>query len=108
MSVKHLYLESYPATQRICEALDLIHIMTYDFHGGWEKTIDHHSPFVTDGKNSENSDPNWAVKPSINYWVSQGCQAEKMTLGLGSYGRGWKAQQKTERLAPGDAGLFFY
>ena len=47
---------SYPETERICNALDMIHLMTYDFHGGWETTIGHHSPWITDGNHP--NDPN--------------------------------------------------
>ena len=28
---------------RISAALDYIHIMAYDLHGGWENTLGHHS-----------------------------------------------------------------
>ena len=28
---------------RISAALDYIHIMAYDLHGGWESTLGHHS-----------------------------------------------------------------
>ena len=28
---------------RISAALDYIHIMAYDLHGGWERTLGHHS-----------------------------------------------------------------
>ena len=34
---------SYPKTKEICDILDYIHLMTYDFHGGWENVMGHHS-----------------------------------------------------------------
>ena len=82
----------------------MIHIMTYDFHGGWEKVMDHHAAFITDGTHPLNSDLTWAVRPSVENWIAQGCAPEKMTLGLGSYGRGWKALGEPERMAAGDSG----
>ena len=55
-------LDSYPQTAEICETLDMIHLMTYDFHGGWESVIDHHSGWTSDGKNPNDPDNQLTVK----------------------------------------------
>jgi len=94
--------ESYPSTGRICDALDMVHLMTYDFHGGWESVMGHHSAFITDGNHPDDEHATWTVRSSVNYWLEKGCPAEKLTLGFGSYGRGWKATTtELSRLAPG-------
>ena len=31
--------------------LDAIHLMTYDFHGSWESTVDHHAPLYPRASN---------------------------------------------------------
>lgn len=94
--------ESYPDTARMCAALDMVHLMTYDFHGGWEDVIGHHSPFTSDGNHPNDSENNWNVKSSVDYWIEKGCPAHKLTLGLGAYGRVFKATtDKVERLSPG-------
>lgn len=54
--------ESYPDTKTICDTLDLIHLMTYDFHGGWEDVIGHHSPFTSDGRHPNDPDNLLTVK----------------------------------------------
>ena len=42
------------------------------------------------------------VKRSIDYWIERGCTASKMTVGLGAYGRVFKATSGTAaRLQPG-------
>lgn len=95
---------SYPDTARICEALDMVHLMTYDMHGGWESVIGHHSPFTSDGNHPNDLDNNWNVKSSVDYWIASGCPAKKLTLGLGAYGRVFKATTSVvDRLAPGTA-----
>jgi chitinase len=94
--------ESYPETERICNALDMVNLMTYDFHGGWENVIGHHSPFTSDGNHPNDPTNTWNVKSSVDYWIEKGCPANKMTLGLGAYGRVFKATTpEVDRLAPG-------
>lgn len=36
--------------------------MTYDFHGGWEDVIGHHSPFTSDGRHPNDPDNKLTVK----------------------------------------------
>ena len=59
---KSILDESYPDTKTICDTLDLIHIMAYDFHGGWEDVIGHHSPFISDGRHPSDPDNKLTVK----------------------------------------------
>jgi len=94
--------ESYPEVERICNALDMVHLMTYDFHGGWENVIGHHSPFTSDGKHPSDPRNIWNARSSVDYWIEKGCPAEKLTLGLGAYGRVFKATtSEVARLHPG-------
>ena len=97
--------ESYPEVKRICDALDLTHLMTYDFHGGWEDVMGHHAAFDSDGRHPNDPNSELTVKASIDYWIDNGCTASKMTVGLGAYGRVFKAINggKAERLQPGTA-----
>ena len=53
---------SYPQVKEICETLDLIHLMTYDLHGGWESTIGHHAPYTSDGKHPNDPHNHLTVK----------------------------------------------
>ena len=71
---------------RIASALDYIHLMSYDLHGGWDAKIGHHSQYYghsTDESNKLNT--NYA----LNLWIDGGCPPEKMVFGMPAYGRGF-------------------
>ncbi|XP_062997962.1 chitotriosidase-1-like [Elgaria multicarinata webbii] len=60
---------------KISQLLDFINLMTYDFHGSWEKFTGHVSPLYPDTDNT------------VKYWKSKGAPAEKIILGIPAYGR---------------------
>jgi GH18 family chitinase len=31
----------------LAQNLDALHVMTYDLHGSWESTVDHHAPLYS-------------------------------------------------------------
>ncbi|GMT03811.1 hypothetical protein PENTCL1PPCAC_25985, partial [Pristionchus entomophagus] len=76
--------------------LDLLLVMTYDFHGGWEQTIGHVAAY------SE-------ATAAMDFWASAGFPKHKLVMGVAAYGRGWTAKEcvkggATTGLAP--AGSF--
>ena len=96
--------ESYPDTKTICDTLDLIHLMTYDFHGGWEDVIGHHAAYTSDGRHPNDPDSLLTVKASTDHWIKNGCDPHKMTMGFGAYGRVFKSLSGVaKRLEPGTA-----
>ena len=96
--------ESYPDTKTICDTLDLIHLMTYDFHGGWEDVIGHHAAYTSDGRHPNDPDSLLTVKASTDHWINNGCDPHKMTMGFGAYGRVFKSLSGIpKRLEPGTA-----
>ena len=70
----------------ISQSLDLIHLMAYDLHGGWETQIGHHSQFTAPPGETEWYSTDYAV----NMWLDRGCPPEKLVMGLPAYGRGFK------------------
>ncbi len=56
--------------------------MTYDMHGAWEPFLGHNAPLYSDDKLS--------VDFAVNYWISLGADPNKLTLGMGTYGRAFK------------------
>ncbi|KAM5180707.1 uncharacterized protein ACMZJ9_001239 [Mantella aurantiaca] len=69
---------SYEIPQ-ISEALDYIHVMTYDLHGSWESYTGENSPLF--GPHSLN------VDYILNYWKNHGAPPSKLMTGFPTYGR---------------------
>ncbi|CAE8639230.1 unnamed protein product, partial [Polarella glacialis] len=81
------------------EHLDLINLMTYDLHGAWEaRTGCNANLFATEedaqlgggvGAGMATAGYPLSVSWAVDYWLSKGAPAAKLTMGLGAYGRGW-------------------
>ena len=74
---------------RIHAYLDALHLMTYDFHGGWEAIT---GPLAA--LHASPNDPAGALQPSVERVVADyraaGVPAGKLVLGVPFYGRGWQ------------------
>lgn len=67
--------------------LDFINLMTYDLHGSWEPNTGHHAAFTADDElNIE-----WAV----NNWLNKGAPANKLVLGMATYGRSFTLESSS-------------
>lgn len=73
---------------RISAALDYVHLMSYDLRGGWDSTVGHHSQL--DGHPNDPTGATYNVRFAMNYWITNGCPANKLVLGLPAYGRAFK------------------
>lgn len=66
--------------------VDMINVMTYDFHGDWERQVGHHSPLFPLYSTS-----NYQKKLTVDYstaeWVRKGAAKEKILVGIPTYGR---------------------
>ena len=58
----------------VSEAVDFIHLMSYDLHGSWESTIGHHSQFTA----PPHEDISYSTEYSINLWINGGCPKSKV------------------------------
>ncbi|GFS03528.1 chitinase-3-like protein 1 [Elysia marginata] len=77
--------QSYETTE-ITKYLDFMLLMTYNYHGQWEKLTGHHSglyPHRTDPKSGEKSQlyQEW----SIDFWLDAGIPKEKLIVGIPTY-----------------------
>uniref|UniRef100_A0A0L8IBQ1 GH18 domain-containing protein n=2 Tax=Octopus bimaculoides TaxID=37653 RepID=A0A0L8IBQ1_OCTBM len=70
----------------ISSYLDFINLMTYDFHGAWEKNTGHNSPLVRRGDETGEY-IFWNLEDAAEYWLSKGAPAHKMNIGIPVYGR---------------------
>ena len=68
----------------IARDLDWINVMTYDYHGHWDKKTGHVAPF------SEHPDDDFYyfnLKYTIDFWLKQGAPREKLVVGMPLYGQ---------------------
>ena len=71
--------------------LDILNLMTYDLHGNWDKVTGHHTSMAVVG--------NLTVPFAVQYWIDKGFPANKIALGLATYGRAFRLKDS------GDSGL---
>ena len=72
---------------RLAKSLDELNLMTYDFHGSWDKKTGHNAPmFPCEGDDIDFFNVDSAVK----YWIAAGFPPRKIMLGLPIYGRSFK------------------
>lgn len=70
--------------------LDFINVMTYDFHGGWDARTNHHTALFDSAADPSTGDQRlYNTNDAIEAYLSRGVPADKLTLGIGFYGRGW-------------------
>ena len=59
--------------------MDFINLMAYDMHGAWDNFLGFNAPLYANDKLN--------VDFALKYWLSKGASADKINLGLGTYGR---------------------
>ncbi|XP_056588212.1 acidic mammalian chitinase-like [Triplophysa dalaica] len=70
----------------ISKYLDFINVMTYDFHGSWQRFTGHNSPLYNGSKDTgDNIYLNTDF--AMTYWRDQGAPVEKLRMGFATYGR---------------------
>ena len=69
---------------RLIKSLDVINLMTYDFHGSWEKTTGHNAPMSSCPGDTI---PFFNVEDAVKHWISIGFPARRIILGVPAYGR---------------------
>lgn len=66
------------------KALDLVFMMTYDFHGGWSEHVGHHSSLRSSAPEADDS-----LERSVRNLTGAGVPAAKLVAGVAMYGRGF-------------------
>jgi len=70
--------------------LDLVGLMTYDMHGTWETVTNFNAPLYTTQEDEDYYANACSVQWAVDYWLDRGLDANKLVVGFGTYGRGWK------------------
>jgi chitinase len=80
----------------ISQHLDFINVMTYDFHGTWENTTDHHAPlYGADGNPFTPQTDFLSTMAAMKAYTDAGVPAHKLLVGYPIYGRGWRGVPAT-------------
>lgn len=79
----------------ISKYLDFINIMTYDFHGQWENQVGHNSPLLP-LETASSYQKKLTVDFSVREWKKQGAPAQKIMVGLPTYGRSFTLADVTK------------
>src|SRR2546430_1621133 len=95
----HLLTVAAPAGQdkyskiqlnKIGKYLDWINLMTFDYHGGWDKFTDIQAPLFCHPKDPSTSvQETYCIDNTIKAYLQKGVPASKILLGLPFYGHGW-------------------
>ncbi|KAJ3624357.1 hypothetical protein MTP99_017991 [Tenebrio molitor] len=79
----------------IAKYLDFVNVMTYDFHGQWERTVGHNSPLFP-LESATSYQKKLTVDYSAREWVKQGAPKEKLMIGMPTYGRSFELVNTTQ------------
>jgi chitinase len=77
---------------KLNDLLDIINVMAYDYHGGWEDTLGHNAPLYKRDDEHDLLSFYFNVNYTVNYWLELGIDKKKMVMGLPFYGRAWTLQ----------------
>ncbi|CAH4032079.1 unnamed protein product [Pieris brassicae] len=103
-------IESAYDLPTISKAVDFMSTMTYDYHGGWEKSTAHHTPLVPLKKDAL---AYYSVEYAVKTLISKGADPKKLLLGLAFYGQSYRLSGMdgsrgpgSSAAGPGDSGEF--
>ncbi|XP_055510982.1 acidic mammalian chitinase-like [Leucoraja erinacea] len=74
---------------KIAEQLDFIHVMSYDYTGGWNTFTGHHSPLFR-GSQDRFDFVYYNTAYTVNYYRTKGAPRSKLIVGIPTYGRSFK------------------
>ncbi|XP_012511401.1 PREDICTED: chitotriosidase-1 isoform X1 [Propithecus coquereli] len=96
---------------KIAQNLDFISLMAYDLHGSWEKVTGHNSPlYKRQGESGAAAQLN--VDAAVQLWLKKGTPANKLILGMPTYGRSFTLASSSDTrvgapaTGPGSPGRF--
>ncbi|XP_058488480.1 acidic mammalian chitinase-like [Solea solea] len=88
----------------IAKHLDFINVMTYDFHGTWERTTGHNSPLYR-GSQDNGDLIYFNTDFAMKYWRDNGTPVDKLRMGFATYGRTFRLTSSSTGIgAPASGG----
>ncbi|KAG8793325.1 hypothetical protein FRC12_003046 [Ceratobasidium sp. 428] len=89
-------------SKTIAASIDWFNLMTYDFYGNWNTTVQNQAPIVDQEQRS-----NWSFSAAINIYLNLGVPVKQLIACLPLYGRVWTLTDlsKTTPGSPGGPGI---
>ena len=69
---------------RLNKYLEFVSVMTYDYHGQWDKKTGHVAPLF---EHPDDFDKTFNINYTVNYWINNGLARSKLILGIPFYGQ---------------------
>jgi chitinase len=85
--------------EAIVPHLDFISIMSYDYHGSWDKKLGHNSPLYSTSYDANNNEENkkLTVDWTVRLYLTLGVPLEKLIVGIPYYGRSFTLKNKNQK-----------
>ncbi|XP_036356980.1 chitotriosidase-1 [Octopus sinensis] len=80
------YIGKAYETTEIVKYIDYMLLMTYNYHGLWEKQTGHHSPLYGSASDPPGEQSQLNQVWSINFWLRQGMPRDRLIVGIATYG----------------------
>ena len=99
------YIDQGFDVKTISKYVDFLNILTYDYHTAFEPTTNHHAPLKARSDVKEWDDEyTLNVDWTVNYYLQKGAPANKLILGIPTYGRSYTltSADDTDLDAPAD------
>ncbi|XP_069098223.1 chitinase-like protein 3 [Pleurodeles waltl] len=86
VSAKKATIEAGYEISELSQSLDLISVMTYNFHGGWENMTAHHSPLY-EWPTGQGDSVYFNCEYAMKHWKNSTMRSKKLLMGFPTYGR---------------------
>ncbi len=74
---------------KVAKICDWVNLMSYDFHGTWEKVTNHHAALYPSKLDPVAENKALCVDAAVQAYLKAGVPSEKLVVGVPFYGRGW-------------------
>ncbi|XP_076657145.1 chitinase-3-like protein 1 [Halictus rubicundus] len=71
---------------QVAQYVHFINLMTYDMNGSWNNFAGHNAPLYASAR-EQGEQAKLNVNAAVRYWLSKGAPADKLVVGIPSYGR---------------------
>ncbi|CAH0550889.1 unnamed protein product [Brassicogethes aeneus] len=79
----------------VSNAVDMLNIMTYDFHGKFDSYVGHVAPLYASSLDNTDELKQLNVAAGIQYWIDLGADVSKMNIGFPTYGQSFTLTDAT-------------